>query len=78
MAMIASELNGEKTAPSALAVRDQGPDPLHQAVLPPCSGSQPAGRYEIHELLRRYAAEKLEQTLVASAVAHERQCLIDY
>ena len=38
----------------------------------------PAGRYEIHELLRRYAAEKLEQTPVASAVAHERQCLIDF
>jgi predicted ATPase len=32
----------------------------------------PEGRYEIHELLRRYAAEKLEQAPVASAKARDR------
>jgi predicted ATPase len=33
----------------------------------------PAGRYEIHELLRQYAAERLEQAAEASA-AHDRHC----
>jgi len=32
----------------------------------------PTGRYEVHELLRQYTAEKLDQSPVASEAAHDR------
>jgi predicted ATPase/DNA-binding SARP family transcriptional activator len=32
------------------------------------------GRYEVHELLRQYAAEKLEQSPTADEEAHDRHC----
>ena len=34
----------------------------------------PEGRYEAHELLRQYAAEKLETSPVARETVHERHC----
>ena len=34
----------------------------------------PAGRYEMHELMRQYAAEKLELSSAASEAAHDRHC----
>jgi predicted ATPase/DNA-binding SARP family transcriptional activator/Flp pilus assembly protein TadD len=35
----------------------------------------PSGRYEIHELLRQYAAEKLAPVLKEQARAHEQHCI---
>ncbi len=32
----------------------------------------PTGRYELHELLRQYATEKLDQSLAASEMVHDR------
>jgi len=32
------------------------------------------GRYEVHELLRRYAAERLDESSTASEATHERHC----
>ena len=34
----------------------------------------PTGRYEVHELLRQYAAEKLDQSPAASEAVHDRHC----
>ena len=37
-------------------------------------GGDTGGRYELHELLRQYAEEKLDASPEASAAAHERHC----
>ena len=45
-------------------------DLLNKSLLQPAA----SGRYQLHELLRQYAAEKLEQTPLAYQAARDRHC----
>jgi tetratricopeptide (TPR) repeat protein len=50
---------------------------LHRASTPSASPStslRTGGRYEVHELLRQYAAEKLDQVPAVGEAARERHC----
>ncbi|MBN2394550.1 MAG: hypothetical protein JXR84_27715 [Anaerolineae bacterium] len=69
-----SVFRGGFTQVAARAVARATPQDLHALVNASFLIRESSGRYAIHELLRQYAAEKLEQTPTNHAEVNDRHC----
>jgi DNA-binding SARP family transcriptional activator/predicted ATPase/Tfp pilus assembly protein PilF len=78
MLMQASVFRGGFSEEAACVVLDSQPEDMWALVDKSLLRQSPAGRYEMHELLRQFAAEKLADDLTSQAVQRHSAFYMDY